>query len=130
MFVKVFSAFLILLTHFEASAQNEKDVWPQIEFPLTTIDFGTLEYASNGSRDIVFKNAGKGPLLIRQVQTSCGCTAAQTSTEPYKKGKKGYITVIYDTQRVGSFTKTLVVYSNAQNSPTELTITGEVLAKP
>ena len=44
------------------------------------------------------------------------------------KGEKGVIKVHYDTKRVGAFTKTVTVTSNAKTSPKILTIKGVVEA--
>lgn len=42
-------------------------------------------------------------------------------------GKTGVIKVNYDTHRIGAFTKTVTVESNAKNSPETLKIHGTVL---
>ena len=74
-----------------------------------------------------FKNVSKKSITVSNVQTSCGCTAAEKPSEPIKKGKKGVIKVTYDTKRVGAFTKTITVFSDG-GDPVVLTIRGTVLS--
>ena len=46
--------------------------------------------------------------------------------QPVKKKKSGEIVVKYDSNRLGSFSKSITVHSNAKNSPVRLTISGNV----
>ena len=48
---------------------------------------------------------------------------------PIKRRRKDKIKVHYNTRKVGSFHKTINVYSNASNSLVKLQIKGKVLAK-
>ncbi len=90
-------------------------------------DFGKIQYDGDGSFEFEFKNTGKVPLIITNVKSSCGCTVPTYPKEPIKKKGKASIKVKYDTKRVGTFTKTITVYSNAKNSPITLRIKGEVV---
>jgi hypothetical protein len=92
-------------------------------------NFGIINYQGDGSFEFVFKNTGKTPLIVSNVQTSCGCTTPEWTKEPVAPKAKGKIIVRYDTERIGSFTKSIKVFSNAKNSPVELIIRGEVKAK-
>src|SRR6266446_6963058 len=47
---------------------------PDMIFESETIDFGTIEYNSDGTREFKFKNTGKEPLIIQSATGSCGCT--------------------------------------------------------
>jgi hypothetical protein len=93
------------------------------------IDFGTIAHNADGKREFVFTNNGSKPLIITNAQGSCGCTVPTSPKEPIAPGAKGVIGVKYDTTRVGAFTKTVTVTSNAEGQPTKiLTIKGIVLA--
>ena len=111
-----------------------KAVAPKLEgagivFENETIDYGTIEHNSNGERKFVFTNNGNKPLIISNAQGSCGCTVPTTPKEPIAPGAKGEIGVKYATDRVGAFTKTVTVSSNAEGQATKtLTIKGTVLA--
>jgi len=99
---------------------------PEIFFEETEHNFGTLSYKGDGECSFTFKNTGKEPLILTNVRSSCGCTVPQWPKEPFKKRKEGTITIKYDTRIVGAFSKTIRVYSNANNSPVVLTIKGKV----
>jgi len=92
-------------------------------------DFGTIPFGGNGTYEFVFKNTGKEPIIITNVQSSCGCTVPTYAKEPVNSKKTGTIKVSYDTNRVGTFTKTITVHSNAKDSPIVLKIKGEVKPK-
>ena len=98
-----------------------------VTFKTLKIERAEIHYDSKEPFVFEFKNNGKTPLIITNVQTSCGCTAAEKPTEPIAKGKSSKIVVNYDTKRVGQFTKTITVTTNASTEPIILTITGKVL---
>jgi outer membrane lipoprotein-sorting protein len=98
-------------------------------FVTETIDYGTVAHNADGKREFVFTNNGNKPLIITNTQGSCGCTVPTTPKEPIAPGAKGIIGVKYATDRVGPFTKTVTVTSNATGQATKtLTIKGTVLA--
>jgi Ni/Co efflux regulator RcnB len=100
-------------------------------FENETIDFGTIQQNADGKREFVLTNNGTQPLVIESTQGSCGCTVPTKPEKPVQPGEKAVIGVKYDTNRVGSFTKTVTVKSNAVGQETKvLTIKGNVLAAP
>ncbi len=105
--------------------QNTKDI-PEIYFENTTHNFGEIKYDGNGTCEFTFKNTGKEPLLLTNVKAACGCTTPTWPKSPIKNGKKGTIVVKYNTKIIGSFTKSIRVYSNAKTSPVTLKVTGTV----
>ena len=57
----------------------------KIEFMAkdNTIDYGTVSKDSDsGMRTFEFKNTGNQPLIITNVQSTCGCTVPSKPTEP------------------------------------------------
>jgi catalase (peroxidase I) len=102
-----------------------------IVFETETIDYGTIEHNADGQREFVFTNNGNKPLIISNTQGSCGCTVPTAPKEPIAPGAKGIIGVKYATDRVGAFTKSVTVTSNAEGQATKvLTIKGTVLPDP
>jgi hypothetical protein len=104
--------------------------------PKEGLKFTTLEivrenipYDNKDLFEFEFKNVSKKDATIQNVQTSCGCTAAQKPTAPIPAGKKDKISVSYDTKRVGPFTKTITITSDVSD-PVVLTIKGTVLPQP
>lgn len=117
-------------------ADVKADVAPQVKgagmvFENETIDYGTIPHNADGAREFVFTNNGDKPLIISNTQGSCGCTVPSTPKDPIAPGAKGKIGVKYATDRVGPFTKTITVTSNAEGTPTKvITIKGTVLPDP
>lgn len=100
-------------------------------FENETIDYGNIQQNSDGNREFVFTNNGNKPLIIESTQGSCGCTVPTKPDGPIAPGARATIGVKYDTNRVGPFTKTVTVKSNAAGNETKLlTIKGNVLAAP
>jgi len=99
-----------------------------IKFETVAHDFGTIKNNGNGTFDFVFTNTGKEPLLLKNVQSSCGCTTPEWPKEPIAPEAKGTIKVKYNTANIGPFTKTITVYSNGSVNPITLRISGTVEA--
>lgn len=101
---------------------------PEIAFETEMHDYGTIKQGADGGCEFKFKNIGKDPLIISNARGSCGCTVPTWPKEPIMKGQTGVIKVHYDTKRVGAFTKTVTLNSNAKSDTKVLTIKGVVEA--
>ena len=84
-----------------------------IEFETETLDYGTVVQNSDGLRTFNFINTGEAPLLFTKLKTSCGCTVPSYSKAPILPGESGEILIKYNTKKLGAFTKTVTVMSNA-----------------
>ena len=103
---------------------------PKIEFEQTLYNYDTILQGANGECLFIFKNIGDAPLTIFSASASCGCTTPSFNAKPVMPGRKGEITVKYNTSLVGPFRKTIVIKSNAENRRTSiLTIKGYVKGK-
>ena len=108
---------------------------PKIEFKDkdNTIDYGKVtKEEDNGIRVFEFTNTGTAPLIINNVQSSCGCTVPSKPTEPIAPGKTRKIEVKYN-MNPGPIRKTITVETNAINAEegrVVLKIKGEVIVKP
>lgn len=90
---------------------------PQIKFDTVAYDYGNVQLGGNGVHEFVFENTGTKPLVLSNVRSSCGCTIPEWPKDPIKSGEKASIKVKYDTRRVGPFSKSITVYSNAGTAP-------------
>jgi hypothetical protein len=124
------SMVFMLAAVFGLQAQDSNPNAAEITFQSEVIDFGTIDQNANGTREFVFTNTGKEPLIITSTRGSCGCTVPSPPKEPIAPGKKGVIKVTYDTNRVGPFVKTVTVESNGKSGKKVLTIKGNVQAAP
>lgn len=116
--------FFLLLISTSISAQSESK--RILRFDVVEIERNDIPYDSKELFDFKFINATGQTVTITNVQTSCGCTAAEKPKNPIKKKKSGTISVSYDTKRVGEFVKTITVTSD-KAPPVVLTIKGNVL---
>ncbi len=108
------------------SENNKKNTAEMTFESETEYEYGKIVHQGNGIHEFSFKNTGKGPLIVTNVKSSCGCTVPTYPTKPIKEGETGIIKVKYNTSRIGVFTKSITVHSNAVNSPLKLIIKGEV----
>ena len=97
-----------------------------IDFESKVVDYGVIEHNADGQREFVFTNNGTEPLVIKNAKGSCGCTVPTWPREPIAPGETKTIGVKYATNRVGKFTKTITLTTNASKKPVILTIKGEV----
>lgn len=102
---------------------------PVITFEKTTHDYGTLYKGGDGTCEFKFTNTGVEPLILSNCTSSCGCTVPDWPREPILKGKSAVVKVKYDTNRLGPINKTVTVTSNANNSPVQLRIVGNIVEK-
>jgi len=118
----------ISLTSMQAQNLDRTKKMADIDFEKETIDYGTIEKLSDGLRVFTFSNTGNAPLIISNVKTSCGCTVPTYSKEAILPGETGEIKVKYDTKRMGAFSKTITVTSNANQERKTLKIKGTIVA--
>ncbi len=102
---------------------------PVIAFESETIDYGIIEQGSDGERIFTFTNTSMVPLIISQAKKTCGCTVPSWPKEPIKPGESSSIKVKYDTNRLGAFAKTVIIFSNAERKTIDLHIKGKIVAK-
>ncbi len=104
---------------------------PNIAFETLEHDFGQIaELGGPVSFRFVYVNKGARPLLIHQVEATCGCTSPAWSMEPVAPGQKGFVDVTFDPrERTGSFSKRVIVKSNAADAEVVLMIKGAVVQR-
>jgi hypothetical protein len=124
---------LIALVLLNAAAFAQKGAKIEFKDKDNTIDYGTVNKEDDdGVRVFEFTNTGDEPLIITNVQSSCGCTVPSKPTEPIPPGKTGKIEVKYN-MHTGPIRKTITVESNAVNveeGRVAIKIKGEVIEKP
>jgi|TARA_B110000503_G_scaffold21879_2_gene33508 hypothetical protein len=121
--------FIMSLFLFTSLSAQEADATESgiFEFESQVIDYGTIEQNSDGVRAFKFINVGKSPIVITKVKGSCGCTVPTKPNGPIMPGESAEIGVKYATDRLGAFSKTVTVSSNANKASIVLKIKGNVL---
>ena len=112
-------------------AQNNKKPGPEITFKTLDHNYGEIVLNSDGAYEFAFTNTGDEPLILSKPRSSCGCTVPAWPKEPILPGETSKIKVTYNTNRQGSFNKTVTIYSNARNkAAVVLRIKGKVVKTP
>jgi hypothetical protein len=110
-----------------SSNNTSKDNYPIFKFETETHDFGTIMQGEKIAYAFKFKNVGKGDLVIRAAQGSCGCTVPEFPKEPVKPGGEGVINVTFNSEgKEGQQEKTVTIISNTIPNNYIITITGMV----
>jgi hypothetical protein len=109
---------------------NAQDKVAEFKFDTETHNFGKIVLDQAVTHVFNFTNEGDLPLIISNVQPSCGCTVGEYTQTPIKKGEKGYIKVTV--KRSGSpsaFNLAVTVSSNARTPTKVLYLKGEAVAQ-
>lgn len=127
--IVAFAGFSAAMNAQDAPATAPDPNAADIKWESTAIDYGNVKKGdeTSATREFKFTNIGKSPLILSSCRGSCGCTVPTCPTEPILPGKSGTIKVHYDINRVGPFTKTVSVSSNAKQANETLKISGTVL---
>lgn len=92
---------------------------PKIVFETTSKDLGTFPEGPEVPFDFAFTNKGDADLKILNVQKSCGCTSATSTSQVVKPGESARIVAGFTTiNHVGVNGKSIVVTTNDPVSPT------------
>ncbi|HLG28986.1 MAG TPA: DUF1573 domain-containing protein, partial [Candidatus Brocadiales bacterium] len=110
-------------------AKLNPDEAPSIVFENPNHDFGIIYAGDKVEHLFKFENHGKGNLVIKQVKTSCGCTAAASTKENIPPGGSSEIKAIFNPgQDPGKIKKEITVTTNDPVTPlVKLSIAGNVI---
>ncbi|AFH49620.1 Hypothetical protein IALB_1914 [Ignavibacterium album JCM 16511] len=108
---------------------NDKPSGAVLFLPESQFNFGQVKEGTTVSHTFELVNKGTDILNIKDVRTSCGCTAALVSSSELKPGEKGTLKVDLDTKgRQGKMSRTISIMSNDSEQSTKvITIYAEVL---
>jgi hypothetical protein len=99
-----------------------------IKFEKSKYNFGFVRQGKVVKIEYNFKNIGKEPLLISNIEVTCGCTIADFPHYPIKHGESGMILLTFNTkEKYDRQDRIVEVVSNASNSPTKLRFKGVIL---
>ena len=128
--MKKLSALIISLSiAMIAVAQQPANVQEVLELKETGYDFGKIPQGKPVYHFFEVANTGKDPMVISNVQTSCGCTTPEWSKEPIAPGATAKIKVGYNAAAQGNFEKYITIIYN-QNFSKQVKINGTVWKTP
>ena len=116
-----------------AIAQNSsKKHGPIVTWASTTHDFGDITQGDKVEHTFEFTNTGTEPLVITNVEVTCGCTVPKGWTrDPIMPGSKSEIVIAFNSSgKYGRQNKVVTVISNASNADAaQITFSANVLEK-
>ncbi len=120
----------VCLTALYGCTQKMPVQGPSIHFSALSYDFGRVQQGTMVSHRYDFVNTGTDDLTIKDVFTSCGCTAASAFSGEVMPAGRGAIAARFDSSNyLGPVTKTISVSTNDPlKSMVVLTLTGRVVS--
>lgn len=94
-------------------------------------DFGDITQGERVETTFKFVNSGNAPLVITNVEVTCGCTTPKGwPRDPILPGSKGEITVAFNsTGKYGRQNKVVKIISNSVSPQNQIVFTANVLPK-
>jgi hypothetical protein len=101
-----------------AQEVEKKESGPVIQWDEKTYDFGEIEQGSTVEHTFKFTNVGTEPLIITNVQVTCGCTTPKGwPRDPIMPGGKSEITIAFNSAgKLHKQDKTVTIISNASGT--------------
>ena len=100
---------------------------PVISFLKKVHDFKEIYQGEKLEHKFKFTNTGKEPLIIEKAKGSCGCTVPEWPKDPIAPGETAVMKINYDEKRVGPYTKSITITSNAKTSPKTVKVKGKII---
>lgn len=104
---------------------NNKLIKTTAETEQSMIDFGTFNKTEIKEATIEVKNTGENPLVIVDVNTTCGCTAATYDKRPAKPGESLRVGIKMTPKDTGFFDEVVTIKCNT-NQPVKIQVKGIV----
>jgi len=104
---------------------------PMITWDEKTHDFGDVIQGDRLEHTFRFTNSGTAPLIITNVEVSCGCTTPKGWTrDPLAPGEKSELTVAFNSAgKNGKQVKVVTVVSNSVGLDNKVIFSANVLPK-
>jgi hypothetical protein len=119
-----------LVEDFSSLTKEELENAPLFSVPNRTYDIGKMKGSTTADIEFVITNSGKSDLYIRNVRSTCGCTAVQQGNkdQPIKPGESTSLKAVFSSGGYkGKVTKAIYVYTNdPKNSEVVLMLTADV----
>lgn len=124
----VISVFLILAGCKEKKqADQPSSQLTEIRFTQPHFNFGKISEGEIVAHTYYFKNTGTTDLLIKNVDSGCGCTSVNYSSRPLSPGKEGKIEITFNSSgRYGKQYKEILIFANLPKGKKTLSFTADV----
>lgn len=108
----------------EEKAKKAKEAETTLEFDKLIHDFGTVKQEVDNKTTFLVKNTGTKPLIIENVEASCGCTTPKKPEKPILPGASDEISVTFKSNpgQTGEQKKSITVTANTAEKVHKLEI--------
>ena len=128
--MKKFIALILSISFLTTgNAQPALPIQEEILLKETSFDFGRIPQGKPVYHFFEVTNTGKTPMVISDIQTTCGCTTPEWSKTPIASGETTKIKVGYNAAAEGNFEKYITITYN-QNFTKQVLIKGIVWKAP
>ncbi|MFM8911603.1 MAG: DUF1573 domain-containing protein [Flammeovirgaceae bacterium] len=102
-----------------------------ITWEKPTFDFGDINQGEKVQHVFKFENTGNQPLIITNVEVTCGCTTPRGwPRDPIMPGSRAELEVQFSSAgKFGRQNKVVTVVSNASAGNSQITFTANILEK-
>lgn len=120
---------LLMQANIVENFSNENPNPPKIKAPITVYDFTNMPLRDLVCTSFLIKNVGKSNLIIRKIETTCGCTGAMSNKRIIPPNDSTTIDIAFHSlNNSGYQNKTINLYCNDPKNPIiKFTIKGFVL---
>jgi hypothetical protein len=105
---------------------SNKSLVTIVKVNQTEIELSNLLAGKTSEAIFVLENTGTNPLIIQQVNSSCGCTVPEWKKQPVATGDSIEIKVKITPEKSEYFSKTVTVYCNTEKGRISLIVKGTV----
>ena len=129
LFIRI--AAILFVSGFSTVSAQTLNVGAIITWDKNAHDFGEITAGEKVEHTFKFENTGAEPLVITNVQVTCGCTTPKGwPRDPIAPGKKAELVVQFNsTGKIGRQNKVVTVISNAAEGNSQVTFAATVLEK-
>lgn len=93
------------------------------------INLGQIMYCHPATATYTMKNMANSAITITDVDTGCGCTKAEYPKNKIGAGEEFQLSLTYDSRQLGHFKRVIYVFDSTSDSPTEITLEGNVVTQ-
>ena len=107
------------------------DKVPRASFSQTGIDLGKVSGTEKKTAELVLKNLGEKPLIIRKATATCNCIELKADRKEIAPGKESRVRIVFEAGKlIGNLHYTLEFITNDPRQPvTKIPLTVNVIAK-
>ncbi|MDO4931978.1 MAG: DUF1573 domain-containing protein [Prevotellaceae bacterium] len=120
--IKFIYSVILGCTLSTASAQTLTPVFKEV-------DCGQILFRNSTSFTVELRNNTAQTVRIKEVDTGCGCTAADYDKGDIMPGGIAKIKLTFDGKQLGYFFRTLRVTDSSSSTPAEINLRGQVVSK-